>query len=189
MKNIIMLIVFCTCSLSFSQEKNEIERRIKKKEVPETAKKWLKGAYENKRKTKWYYQTDGKKHVYEAKLKYKKHLHSVEFDTLGTVQNIEILIQENELDKDIKEAVHKYLNTNYNKFSISKIQIQYSGDEDDLEDIIDENEFKNITINYEIEYYGRSDHEDELWEGLFDEKGRLIKKRIINLKATDNLDY
>lgn len=184
----ISLVIFCV-SFGFSQEKNEVEKRIKKSEVHKQAKEWLSDAYEGKRKTKWYFQTDGEKEVFEAKLKHKKQLHSVEFDLDGKVQNIEILIDESELDKEISKVINRFFKTNYNKFSISKIQIQYTGKGDDLEDVIDENEFENITISYEIEYYGKSDTEDELWEGLFDAEGFLIEKRIINLKATDNLDY
>jgi hypothetical protein len=44
-------------------------------------------------------------------------------------------------------------------------------------------------INYEIEYYGKTDKDNTLWEGLFDANGRLIEKRSVNLKLTDNLDY
>jgi hypothetical protein len=174
---------------SFAQEKNEVERRVKKSEVAEAAKDWLKDAYENKRKTKWYFQTDGDKEVFEAKLKHRKHLHSVEFNLEGNVQNIEVLIKEKELDPEVYQNLIDDLNRNFNKFSISKLQIQYTGEPDDLEDLIDEDEFENITIHYEIEFYGKSDTEDELWEGLFDSKGKLLEKRIVKLKATDNLDY
>ncbi len=184
----ILFLLLCV-AIGNAQEKNEVEKRVNKKEVHEQAKEWLNDAYENKRKTKWYFQTDGDKEVFEAKLKHKKHLHSIEFDLEGNVQNIEILIDENELDKEVRKIITSYFKSNYNKFSISKIQIQYTGHGDDLEDVIDEDEFENITISYEIEFYGKSVTEDELWEGLFDAKGILLEKRVINLKATDNLDY
>jgi hypothetical protein len=105
------------------------------------------------------------------------------------VQNIEVLIKEKELDPEVYQNLIDDLNRNFNKFSISKLQIQYTGEPDDLEDLIDEDEFENITIHYEIEFYGKSDTDDELWEGLFDSKGKLLEKRIVKLKATDNLDY
>ena len=182
------LLVFLITT-SFSQEKNELEERVKKSEVPETALEWLKDAYETKRRTKWYYQTDGEEEVFEAKLKHKKHLHSVEFDMNGVVQNIEVLLKEKEIDQDVHKVILSYLEQTYSKYSLSKMQIQYTGDPDDLEDLIDENEFEDISINYEIEYYGKTDTEDELWEGLFDQNGKLITKRIVKIKNTDNLDY
>lgn len=186
---IITLFALFGMAFGYAQEKNEVEKRVKKSEVQEQAKKWLNDAYENKRKVKWYYQTDGKKEVFEAKLKHDKHLHSVEFSLDGYVRNIEILIDENELAPKVREVITNFLETNYTKFTISKIQIQYTGHGNDLEDIIDEDEFENITINYEIEYYGKSETEDELWEALFNDEGVLIEKRIVNLRATDNLDY
>jgi hypothetical protein len=181
--------IFCAILVGFSQEKNEVERRIKSDEVHDNAKEWLKETYKKRRKTKWYYQTDGNKEVFEAKLKHNKQLHSIEFSLDGQVQNIEILIGEDELDTKVLESILKFLDTNYTKSSVSKLQIQYTGDEDDLEDVIDEQEFEDVIVKYEMEFYGKNDKDDELWEALFDEHGKLIQKRIINLKATDNLDY
>lgn len=188
-RSITILLVMLCFSFGFAQEKNEVEKRIKKQEVPQQAKAWLNDAYENKRKTRWYFQTDGDEEVYEAKLKHKKHLHSVEFNLEGDVQNVEVLIKEKEIDKEVHQNLINYLENNYNKYSFSKIQIKYTGEGDDLEDMIDEEEFEDITINYEIEYYGKSDSEDELWEGIFDEKGIFLSKRVVKIKNTDNLDY
>ncbi|WP_026302677.1 hypothetical protein [Psychroflexus tropicus] len=176
-------------NFGFSQEKNEVEKRVKKNEVPETALEWLKDAYEKKRRTKWYFQTDGEEEVFEAKLKHKRHLHSIEFNMRGVVQNIEVLIKEKEIDEDVYEVILSYLKETYTKYSLSKIQIQYTGQPDDLEDLIDENELENLKISYEIEYYGKTETKDELWEGLFDHSGRLLNKRIVKIKNTDNLDY
>lgn len=184
----ILAFLFCV-TVSYTQEKNEFEQKIKARDVPKQAKAWLKDAYESKRKTRWYLQTDDETEVYEAKLKHKSHLHSVEFDMDGEVKNIEVLIKEKEVKQSVLDAINSYFESNYDKFSISKLQIQYTGEPDDLEDVIDEDEFENINIQYEIEFYGKSDTDDEMWEGLFDEKGILIEKRVIILKATDNLDY
>ncbi|NEV93541.1 hypothetical protein G3567_05165 [Psychroflexus sp. YR1-1] len=188
-RSITRLLIMLCFSFGFAQEKNEVEKRIEKQEVPQQAKAWLNDAYENKRRTKWYFQTDDEEQVFEAKLKHNKHLHSVEFDLDGNVRNIEVLIDENELDEEVRKVISTYLNTYFSKFSISKIQIQYTGEGDDLEDVIDEDEFEDITVSYEIEFYGKTETEDELWEALFDSEGILIKKRSVNLKATDNLDY
>lgn len=185
----ILFVFLISFGLGNAQEKNEIEKRVKKREVPEDAKEWLKDAYEKGRKTKWYYQTDGEEKVYEAKLKHKKHLHSIEFDLEGEVQNVEIKIEENEIEPVAYKSIFDYLDSTFTKYSIKKIQIQYKGSGDDLEDLIDENEMEDLIVNYEIEYYGKSEEEDELWEGLFNQKGQLLQQRVVKLKATDNLDY
>ncbi|MGM0634591.1 MAG: hypothetical protein ACQESK_00895 [Bacteroidota bacterium] len=174
----------------FAQEKNEVEKRIKKKEVPAAAKEWMNDAYESVKRIRWYFQTDGDKRVYEAKLRWQKKRHSIEFSLDGKIINIEIKISEDEIDTKAKRKILGYLKENYHSYSLKKIQIQYQGDNDDLEDLIDENEVdEDLEINYEIESYGRNDNDNELWEGIFDEQGNFKHKRVIIIKATDNLDY
>lgn len=185
----IILVSFFALQLN-AQVKNEIEKSIEKKEVPVAVKNWFKDAYEKSKKVKWFYQTDGDKEVYEAKLTRKGKKHSVEILPNGEAVNIEILIDFDEIEVKTKQQIEQYFATTYTKTKIKKVQIQYSGSSDDLEDFIDENELdENLTINYEIEFYGKNDIEDELWEGLFNSKGALIERRLIKLKATDNLDY
>ena len=189
MRIIITLLLVCMYSIGSAQEKNEVEKRVKKKEIPDQALEWFKDAYETKRKVRWYYQTDGDDKSYEAKLKYKKQFHSVEFDLEGQVLDIEIQIDEKDILEDAHQPILDYLNSTFTKYSIKKIQIQFTGDADNLEDLIDENEMEDLTVRYEIEYYGKTETENELWEGLFDQYGQLVEQRVIILKATDNLDY
>lgn len=190
MNKLSMSILFSVLvSISFAQEKNEVEKRVKKNEVPQDAIDWFKDAYETQSKVRWYYQTDGDDKSYEVKLKYKKQWHSIEFDLDGQVLDIEIQIEENEILDDARQSIMDYLNTTFTKYSIKKIQIQFTGDADDLEDLIDENEMEDLKINYEIEYYGKTDSDNALFEGLFDENGQLLQQRIMTVKLTDNLDY
>lgn len=173
-----------------AQVKNEQERRIKKKDVPTEVMSWFKDAYEKQRNVKWFYQTDGEKKVYEAKLTYQNKKHSVEILPNGILVNIEVLIDFDEIETLTKQIITTYFETEYDKYKIKKVQIQYVGSNDDLEDLIDENELDDdIKMNYEIEFYGKNKTKDELWEALFDAEGILLQIREIKLKATDNLDY
>lgn len=184
-----IVVSFLMLSLQ-AQVKNETEKRIKKKEVPSEVMNWFKDAYENTKRVKWFYQTDGDKKVYEAKLLHQGKKHSVEILPNGEAVNIEILIDFDSIDPEVKELIENYLTSNYSKFKIKKTQRQYIGSSDDLEDFIDEDELDDdLVINYEIEFYGKNDKENELWEGLFSAEGKLIERRKIKLKATDNLDY
>ena len=190
MKYIVSIILSFLAFQLQAQVKNETEKRIKKKDVPEEVMEWFKDAYEKRKKVKWFYQTDGEKTVYEAKLMYKKQKHSVEILPNGNIVNIEVLIDFDTIEANSKNNIETYLYANYTKFSIKKVQIQYTGSNDDLEDLIDEDELNEaITINYEIEFYGKNEIVDELWEGLFNSDGKLMEHRKIKLKATDNLDY
>lgn len=190
-----MRIIFCII-LSFvvlhtqAQDKNEVEKSIKKKDVPSDVLKWFKDAYEKSNKVQWFYQTDGKKEVYEAKLMHKNQKHSVEIFPNGEVVNIEILIDYEDIAAPAKLEIDKYFEANFTKLKIKKCQIQYIGSNDDLEDLIDEDEIdESLVINYEIEFYGRNENEYEFWEALFNTAGELSEFRKIKLKATDNLDY
>lgn len=182
-----LIPILFSWTLSYAQEKNEVEKRISANDAPGKAVEWLNSTYDTTEKTKWFYQTDGINKVYEAKLKHKKQLHSVEFNLDGSVKNIEIKIKKGKIPENIKESIIDYFDNNYKKYSIKKIQIQYTGDQ--LEQLIKENDESGLRKGYEIEYYGRTEKENELWEGLFGEKGNLIQKRKIVLNATDNLDY
>jgi hypothetical protein len=185
-----VILVFLLISASlFAQEKVEEERRIKKSEVPANARKWLRDAYEGKKKVRWYYEETSGEQSYEAKLKWKGHLHSVEFNTEGIIEDIEVKLQEADLPETVRRNLEHYFETTYTSHTILKVQRQWIGSSEDLEDAIDENEVEDVETRYEIEFYGRAGSEKEIWEGLFDAQGQMIRKRIIELKPTDNLRF
>jgi len=172
-----------------AQDKIERERRVKKSEVPKEEREWMRGAYENTRRIKWYYEETSGKSSYEAKIKVNNRQISVEFNTSGIIEDIEIQIEADELPQVTAENIMKYFQKEYRKFDLRKIQEQWTGEPEDLEDAVDENEMDDIVIMYEIEYYGVSDSDKSLWEGLFDSEGNFIKKRKIVLRPADNLNF
>jgi len=172
-----------------AQEKLEIEDRIKADQVPEAALEWMDDTFEDDPRIRWYLEISSGIKSFEAKFKWKGHLHSVEFDTTGIVQDIEIAIKWHEMPQAVQEHVSNYFNTTYSKFKVFKIQEQWTGDPDDLEDFIDKGEQEELSQRFEIKFYGKNDAEDELWEGLFNDQGALIERRIIILKPSDNLNF
>lgn len=157
--------------------------------MPRAAVDWLEDAYEEARRIKWYYEETSGDRSYEAKLDWEGHMHSVEFDTAGVIQDIEISIGFEEMPAAVRSKIFTFLDITYQKHRILKIQEQWTGAPGDLEDLIDEAEQENLTTRYEIEFYGRNEKEDEVWEGLFDAEGRLLEKRIVTLRTTDNLNF
>ena len=176
-------------------QKIERESRIKEGEVPEKAIEWSKDAFEGLGKIKWYRElsseseNEATKESYEAKLYWKGKYHSVEFDKNGNIEDIEIIRSWRELSEEVREKLEEYFKEEYDKYKIQKIQIQYTGSSDNLEDIIDEEEFEDITTRYEIVYYGKNSENKYLWEGLFNETGEFIEKSRIVQRPTDNLNY
>ncbi|RRO24479.1 hypothetical protein [Flavobacteriaceae bacterium 14752] len=185
-----LLFILSFSQFTWSQTKVEVEKRIKKNEVPIEVLNWFKDAYEDISRVKWFYQTENDEVSYEAKLKHKKRKHSVEINPDGNIINIEVTVNFDDIESIAKQQIETYFKNTYSKFKIKKTQIQYLGSNDDLEDMIDENEMsEDITTNYEIEFYGKNKKGKELWEGLFDSKGELINRRKIKIKSTDILDY
>ncbi len=185
---IFLYLIFLT-SLVFAQDKTEIEQKIRSGEVPIAATEWMKDAYESARRVKWYYEETSGVKSYEAKVMRKGYNHSVEFDTLGIIQDIEITIKWTELPPEVQSNITSCLDLVFTRHSIQKIQKQWTGDLEDLEDLIDEDEEENLTIRYELEFYGKNESRDELWEGLFDNRGMILQKRVIKLRPVDNLNF
>jgi hypothetical protein len=184
----LLLLLFPVISL-LAQEKVEVERRIAREEVPAMALSWFDDAYEEARKVRWYLEKGSDGLSYEAKLKWKGHLHSVEFDSTGTIEDIETRISQREMPAVVRENIRSYFASEYERYRIRKIQRQWIGEVEDLEDAIDEGEIEEVTTRYEIEFYGKTASSKELWEALFDHHGSLVRRRIIRLRPTDNLNF
>ncbi|MFC3414994.1 hypothetical protein [Algoriphagus hitonicola] len=179
-------------SFGFAQNEVKIEREvgIKEKLVPSEASEWLYDAFEEAKKPNWFQEFSLNGYSYEAKFRLEGKYYSVEFDSLGKIEDVEIEMDFDELDDSVKKNLNQYFSDNYEVHKISKIQIQYTGEEDDLEDFFDENEKEGVTVRYEIEYRGKvSNKVDEIWEGTFGADGTFITKRKIEIRITDNLIF
>lgn len=188
MKAKAILVALLLSSALQAQTKAEKEERVKASVVPALAREWLEDAYENDPRVKWYREVTSGHKSFEAKFRWKGHRHSVEFDTTGTIEDIEIEVSWKSLPAELRDSLQSYFST-YQKYQIRKIQRQLTGEPEDLEDAIDENEREGITVRYEIEFQGKTEDQNELWEGLFDEKGNLLRRRKIVLRPTDNFNY
>jgi hypothetical protein len=189
-KSLIIFLMLSTLSLTIAgQVKYEREIRISEKNVPKKASEWLKDAFEDIRTAKWYFETTPEMNSYEAKFKWRNYNYSVKFDTLGLIVDIEKKIDLSEIPKSTRSVILSYFEDHFHSYKILKIQEQATGDEDDLEDFIDENEEEGITIRYEIEFHGVTPDENKLWEALFSIEGKLIMLREIDLPPNFNFDF
>lgn len=186
----LLTLFFCfgLFNFSFSQNKIERELRVKPSEVPVAAKDWLNDAFEGARKPKWHleYSQNGKS--YEAKFRYKGNFHSVEFDSLGNVQDVEIEIKESEVAPEVWREIQSYFVLGYDQVKVEKIQRQLTGSKSVLEDYFDEDKVEGVQIRYEIVYQGKSIRW-ELWEALFDDSGKLISKLKVEIRPNHNLIF
>lgn len=172
-----------------AQEKTEREMRIHEKEVPENALSWFNEVFAKASKVKWYAEETSGKQSFEAKLKHNDHKLSVEFSEAGTIEDIESEILWNSLPANLQQNLEKFFDRHFNRYSIRKIQRQWTGSEDALKSALSQKDAAEITTRYEIEFYGVDDDRKALWEGLFTNEGALIRKREVILRPTDNLNY
>lgn len=134
---------FCVLALLLSvgihaQEKIERERKIRASAVPELARAWLKDVFESSRRLRWYEETHESGRSYEAKFKWRGQRYSVEFDLEGSIQDVEIEIAVEDIPSPALAGIQGYLASTYRTYNIARVQIQYSGVSDDLEDFFDD---------------------------------------------------
>ena len=179
-KSLVCLILVLLCSNTLvAQNKYEREFRIKKSQFPETALTYIDSKLKEARRIRFYKETDSAKVSYEAKFKKDRLKYSVEFDENGTLEDIEILIEPVDIPDDSFANIQAYLDDNFTKHRIRRLQQQYPVVGKDVETVVKE-AFQNLMlpyINYEIVVAGKKDEGYEEFEILFDAGGNFIKSR------------
>lgn len=174
---------------AYGQEKVEIERYISKKKVPEEAREWLRDAFEKRiRRLQWYEEIGQDVRFYEAKFRYQKRYYSVKFTEAGDLVDVEFIISMEEIPELARQNILTYLKATYPQYKIEKVQEQWTGESDDVEDAVEDDDPEEVTIRYELEYYDRSG-QPVLFEGLFDSAGHLLEERTVKMSTTLNFDY
>lgn len=192
-KNIALILIVSVILLAKleAQVKYEKEYRLNQKDVPKPALDFV-NTLGFDRKIKWYKEEGLNKTSIEAKTKYLSKRYSVEFNSKGEIEDIEVEIKLNEISEEVRQNILNYLNTNYQKANICKIQIQFSGDPDALSHTIVNQKFTNnpeVITRYEIVVKVKNKKKHEKLEYLFDDQGEMLQKAVILLKNTDNLEY
>lgn len=181
------LIVLLVLGLSFgfclSQTKNEREERIDFKDLPETIEIIVDEFPKEIKKLKFYKESDGEHHSYEVKFKYNSTYYSVEFDTIGNIEDIEILIKERHFKNPVKSIIESYFNKTFKKVKIIKIQKQFV-----FSDAFSANAFISkvldesieTTINYEIIAEVTDASKRNIREFTFNQNGEFINYRTLS---------
>lgn len=191
MKHLLQLVICILPIFAFAQDnKVEKEDRIPLEEMPEKASSFLKeNLPENIRKARYYYETDGKHTSYEAKFKYARRRFSVEFNTEGRLEDVEITAEKNELIKTVYNNIEAHLDKNHERFRIEKIQAQYLTNEDtDKNTFTRSLNFQNFQPDkYELIVATKEAGKLEKFEMLFDAMGIFVEKRKIIMNSYDYL--
>lgn len=189
-----ILLTFGLFSTAFSQsEKNEVERSVNRNDMPDKVLSLIDEFWPDLRGIKYFEQTDGEETTYEVKLEWQGDQYSIEFSTEGAVQDVEKLIEFEDIPESTRAAITRDLESQFNKYRLTRIQIQFlAADEDDeddsdfIDDILEE-DAEDYEIRYEIELDGENRRELGSFEMLYDESGKLIEKRRIVRRSLDNI--
>ena len=175
-----LLLIFSSAPL-LSQTKYEREHRIKRSQFPEQALQFIGDSLENVRRLRFYKETDSARISFEAKLKKDRLHYSIEFNKDGILEDIEILIKEVDIPRDAFSMMKSYLEKNFHRYRIRKIQQQYPVRPEEPKERTLKNAFQNLLlpyINYELIVGGKMDDGFRDYEILFDSEGNFINMRI-----------
>lgn len=185
----IFLIVFSVSNNIFAQEKFEKESRIKQKDVPSEALLFTDSLNSNT-KIKWFREEGMTRKSIEAKFKQNNARYSIEFDTLGNIEDVEIEVNWQDIEPEIRDSVSVQLTLNCSKYKIVKVQKQFTGNVNDLFSLLKTGKkSEHLKIKYEIIVRCNQQKKVDLFEYLFSDKGKLISISKIVFRNSSHLEY
>ncbi len=191
-KLILFIAVFSFCIQGTAQSTYEREHRIKKNQFPENAHALLANEITKVKRLRFYRETDSVKTSFNAKFKKDKLRYSMEFDSEGILQNVEILIKEIDVPNDTFTSVVNYLNQSYTKYQIRKILQQYPVmKSEEIKKTLQE-AFQNLllpSVNYKLIVSCKTETGSIDFEFLFDSDGTFKKKRALLPPNYDHVLY
>jgi hypothetical protein len=168
--------------------KYEKESRVSAQEVPADALRFVEKLAFPKR-IKWYYEESLQGHSFEAKAKKNGQLYSVEFDTLGQLEDIEIDVPWQSLPDSTKSSIVAFLDASYQTYLIEHVQLQYTGSTADLLGLLVQNRPTAHTKRYEMIVKAVVEKNITRYELLFSANGTLLSQKTIVSHNTDYLEY
>ncbi len=171
------------------QTKYEREYRIKTQAAPAAARQFVDSLHFQK-KVKWYFEENLRGNSIEAKVCRDKKRYSIEFDTSGVLQDIEIQHRWNDISAHTQSRITATLDSLFVRHDIRKIQIQYSGDPKALFKLAQNQQpAAAFTTRYELVVKGKKPDGVHLYEITLDEQGALHALEAIVFRNSDNLEY
>jgi hypothetical protein len=205
-KYLLIILTFISLpNISYTQEtdvKYEKEEKIKQEEFPKSALELIDTILKKGKRTRYFKDHEEDNYFFEVKTIYRDEKISIKFYKDGSLLDIEILKEFNELSKDIQEKIQQYFQSKYKKHQLVRIQIQYNreveyedgqletdDDEEYLEEFL-EMDMEDLIIKYEIEAEVVDENNERgFFEFLFDDEGKIEQIKKIIKRADDNVLY
>lgn len=187
------IMILCSSAAMAQSEKNEVEDSIERDEMPGKAIETLSEFWPNLNDISYFRQTDEETVTYEAKLEWQGKSYSIEFTTSGSIIDVEQLVEMGEIAPKAKRGIDQYLQQQFEKVRITRLQRQFIADDEDgiddidfIDDILEEDK-EDYIIRYELEVEGRSGSRIGAFELLFDRNGDIMQRRKIVRRSLDNI--
>jgi hypothetical protein len=192
---VVMVLIFLIIQDVFSQDiKREFERPISRSEVSEKVLQQLEPMLKGASKIKFYREYDGETYSTEVKLKYKGDFWSIEFEADDRFKDAEKTIRKKHFVRMMDENFHASLKSLGKKYTISRVQKQYSWQKDrndqsfDLSLLHDGNKSVQLRYELEVEVVDGSNHIIDM-ELLLSVTGDIVRKRSIEVYSPEHLLY
>ncbi len=186
---IVMMVSVLSSATGWAQQKLEREYYIKGSQVPGKALSFVKELFGDVKVT-WYGEESLTGHTIEAKLRSQGKRYSVEFDSTGTLEDIEILAKFNDLPERTRSGLTKALNDTFRQQRVMKTQIQWKGNLSTIKMAIKNGEHPApTTVQYELIIRGRKEGLRKYYEVQSDHEGSIQKVSEIIQPNASNLIY
>jgi hypothetical protein len=180
------MLVFTPC---LAQKKLEREYHLRAGAVPKSAAELVTRLFEGVTPV-WHGEQSLNGTTLEAKFKYKGRKYSVEFDSSGRLEDIELLTKMKHIPDDARETITKALEDSFSRYRVVKTQIQWKGTEQELKKAIVEGiESTTPDIRYELVVRGKKKDMTRYYEVQANQDGTLKLIREIIQSNTSNLIY
>jgi len=184
---LLLFNIFC----GIGQIKNEKEFSIDPSELPIGIENLLSSYLEDAKRIRYYQEIDGDKKSFEVKFKKRRLHYSIEFNESGLLEDVEFRIRPTDIPDESWTNILQYIEQNFSKFTIKKIQQQHPVVNKTALKTLEE-AFQNLIlpyINYELVVSAKKEKGFEQFEILFDSEGRFLNLRKSIRSKYDHVLY
>ncbi len=186
----LVIFIFCIGAsvVTIAQQKYEKEFDLDRNDVPRLALNFIESV-EIDSKVNWYYEENLKGNSVEAKFSHAGQKYSIEFDTTGTLQDIELEIALEEIAEETMLQMKESLNHEFDKSSIHRVQKQYAGTVKSFKAFLNVDRSISYEMRYEAEVKGKKNKRMRLFEVLFSSDGSIERIDEIIFRNNDYLEF
>ena len=180
------VVILTPCA---AQKKLEREYHIRSNAVPKQAAELVTRLFEGARPA-WHGEESLSGATIEGKFKYKRRRYSVEFDSSGRLEDIELLAKMKDIPDVARKNITKALEDSFSRYRVVKTQVQWRGSEKELKQAISDGvDSKAPDIRYELVVRGKRKDMTRYYEVQANQDGMLRSIREIIQSNASNLIY